>query len=186
MALPSSGEISLSQVNVELSKASGASISMNDTAVRNLFGVASGAISMSNGYGKSNGPLLSFCTSAGANDSSTFDVRLVVDSNYPDIVFNSNGTIWMYDRYSGPEYFLYPVTTGYASNLEFMFTLTNGYCGVYNRNGSQNYNAGSSTGWIDMTLGAGITTDYFVDGTVYIRRKDQTNQISRSLHLEAL
>lgn len=53
MALPESGAISLSQVNVELGNASNAVISMGDADVRALFGVASGAISMSNGYGKS-------------------------------------------------------------------------------------------------------------------------------------
>lgn len=55
MALPASGNpISMSQVNVELGFASTTQISMNDAVVRTLFGVASGAISMSNGHGKSN------------------------------------------------------------------------------------------------------------------------------------
>ncbi len=53
MALPASGSISLSQVNTELGIASTTAISMNQTNVRSLFGVASGVISMSNGYGKS-------------------------------------------------------------------------------------------------------------------------------------
>lgn len=54
MTLPSSGAISLNDVNVELGNSGTAQISMNDAAVRGLFGVASGAISMSDGYGKSN------------------------------------------------------------------------------------------------------------------------------------
>ena len=53
MALPASGAISLNQVNVELGNAGTASIDMNSAAVRGLFGVASGAIAMSDGYGKS-------------------------------------------------------------------------------------------------------------------------------------
>jgi hypothetical protein len=54
MALPASGAISLSQVNVELGLSATAQIGMNDAAVRTLFGVPSGAISMSDGYGKAN------------------------------------------------------------------------------------------------------------------------------------
>lgn len=54
MTLPSSGAISLSNVDTELGLSSTAQISMNCTNVRTLFGVPSGAISMSNGYGKSN------------------------------------------------------------------------------------------------------------------------------------
>lgn len=54
MALPSSGAISLSDVNVELGLSATAQISLGDAAVRALFGVASGAISIGNGYGKAN------------------------------------------------------------------------------------------------------------------------------------
>ena len=54
MALPSSGAISLSQVNTEIGASSTAQISLNDSAVRSLFGKASGAIAMSDGYGKAN------------------------------------------------------------------------------------------------------------------------------------
>jgi hypothetical protein len=54
MTLPASGAITLNNVNVELGLSGTAAITMNDTAVRTLFGVASGAIAMSDGYGKSN------------------------------------------------------------------------------------------------------------------------------------
>ena len=54
MALPQSGNsISLYQVNVELNNAGNTQISMNQASVRTLFQVASGAIAMSNGFGKS-------------------------------------------------------------------------------------------------------------------------------------
>lgn len=53
MPLPSTGEISLSAVNVELGLNATAQISMNDALVRTLAGVASGAIGMNNLQGKS-------------------------------------------------------------------------------------------------------------------------------------
>jgi hypothetical protein len=54
MALPASGAISFSDINTELGFASTATISLNDAAVRTLFGTASGAVGMSTGYGKQN------------------------------------------------------------------------------------------------------------------------------------
>lgn len=55
MTLPA-GQISLSEVNVELNLSPTATISLNDAAVRSLAGVPSGAIAMSNLQGKSNNP----------------------------------------------------------------------------------------------------------------------------------
>ena len=52
MALPNSGPISFSQVNVELGNSPTATISLGDSAVRDLAGVSSGAISMSDLHGK--------------------------------------------------------------------------------------------------------------------------------------
>ena len=54
MTLPASGAISFNDVNVELGLSGTAAISLNDAAVRTLFGISSGAISMNSGYGKSN------------------------------------------------------------------------------------------------------------------------------------
>lgn len=52
MALPSSGSISMSQINTELTLSSTATLNLGATTVRNLFGVLSGPIKFSNGYGK--------------------------------------------------------------------------------------------------------------------------------------
>ncbi len=53
MALQSSGTIDLSDVNVELGNSSTSTITLGSSAVRTLFGVASGVISLSDGYGAS-------------------------------------------------------------------------------------------------------------------------------------
>lgn len=53
MALPSSGQIWFSDVNTELGQPTTATITLNDSAVRSLFQVSSGYITMLDGYGKS-------------------------------------------------------------------------------------------------------------------------------------
>ena len=77
MTLPVAGNpISFSQVDVELGYSATAQISMNDSAVRTLFGVASGAIGMSSGLGKSNTSVPGAPTgvSASATSSSAISV----------------------------------------------------------------------------------------------------------------
>jgi hypothetical protein len=54
MALPASGAISFNDINVELGLSGTATISLNDTAVRTLFGISSGAIDMNTGHGRAN------------------------------------------------------------------------------------------------------------------------------------
>lgn len=78
MTLQASGAISLADVRTELA-ASGA-IALNDTAVRNLAGVSSGAISLSSLYGKSRfSPV-----------NTAIDVEVVT----PSVTFGSNGANW--------------------------------------------------------------------------------------------
>ena len=54
MTLQSSGPISLGNVAVELGRASTTTTSLGEAAVRTLAGIASGPITLSNLYGKSN------------------------------------------------------------------------------------------------------------------------------------
>jgi hypothetical protein len=84
-------------VNIELGRSATASINMNESAVRTLFGVASGAISMSNGYGKSNRVAVSSTFS-----SNTANASLALSSiggyvaGASDITITINGGVYLY------------------------------------------------------------------------------------------
>jgi hypothetical protein len=74
MALPSAGSsISLQQVNVELGNTGTDAINMGSSAVRTLFDDASGAISMSDGFGKSSELGLTASAASSANLKTLFD-----------------------------------------------------------------------------------------------------------------
>ena len=74
MALPSAGNsISLQQVNVELGDTGTDEIAMDDSDVRGLFDVASGAIDMSDGFGKSNEVGINASAASSANLKTLFD-----------------------------------------------------------------------------------------------------------------
>jgi hypothetical protein len=62
MALPSTGQISMSQVNTELGLASTTLISLNQSSVRTLAGISTGQIALSNLWGKSNNVSLTIST----------------------------------------------------------------------------------------------------------------------------
>jgi hypothetical protein len=98
MTLQASGAISFSDVNTELGLSSTSQISMNDTAVRTLFNQASGAISMTAGYGKSNTSTPGAPT--GVSGSATSCSAISVSFSAP----SSNGglTIDYYQAISSP------------------------------------------------------------------------------------
>jgi hypothetical protein len=100
MALPSSGSISLSQVNVELGRSATASINKNESAVRTLFGVASGAISMSQGYGKAN----QFAFSIASNQTNANLRTLAVNAGWnqsSSVVATINGGVYLSSNGTG-------------------------------------------------------------------------------------
>lgn len=66
MTLPASFPLSMAQINTELGRASNATTSLTETSVRNLAGVASGAISFSNLLGKAS------LNASGNNDSRNY------------------------------------------------------------------------------------------------------------------
>jgi len=122
MTLPASGAISFNNINVELGVSGTTQASLGQTSYRNLAGVASGAISMSNFYGKSNifsfsiasnqtnANLRTLAVNAGWNQTSrvaatinsgiyvssntTGTPALRVDGSFPNgVTLNNNGAI---------------------------------------------------------------------------------------------
>lgn len=81
MALQTSGQISLNDVNVELDNSGTAQIGLGDTAVRELFDISSGEIEMADGYGKSSA-ILPTQTYTADSDS------------YQDVAANNGGAIY--------------------------------------------------------------------------------------------
>ena len=82
MALPASGTITLDDVNAELGITSGTIITLGSSDVRGLFDVASGAISMSNGYGKSSSVTLSPSSAGYQLIGSEIGFKHIVASTY--------------------------------------------------------------------------------------------------------
>lgn len=96
MALPSSGQIKLSDVNVELGNSATAQISMNSSAVRGLYGVSSGQIRLAaDGYGKSNA--YAFSITANQTNASLYSLAVAAgwdESMAIEATINSGVTIY--------------------------------------------------------------------------------------------
>ena len=95
MALQTSGQISLNDINIELGNASGTTISMNDSGVRGLIGKADGAtMSLSEWYGAANEVTL---TSAGTVNGQQQRQQITASSFVSSggtLVIPSNIWIW--------------------------------------------------------------------------------------------
>jgi len=95
MALPASGQITLNQVNVELGNSGTAQIDMNSAAVRGLFGIASGEIEMSDGYGKAN--TFAFTISSNTQEANLSTLATAAGwngSSFIEVTINSGLYIW--------------------------------------------------------------------------------------------
>jgi hypothetical protein len=113
MALPASGAISLNNVNVELGLTGTTSINMNQASVRTLFAVPSGAISMSNGYGKSNAVVVS---TIGVSGTTSYDYNGAATAAWTVLITYSNAststncTLLTWGQYTGT----YPSGTAFT------------------------------------------------------------------------
>lgn len=152
MTLPATGAISLSQVSVELGGAAGSVRSLGETAVRNLAGVPSGAISMSSLRGKSAyTPMTVVGYDVYDNDLATG--TQYTDNWYPSVAVTAGGSggfTYLWTFISNPNSFTLNVNnaaTGRVSHVVSKFGFT-GSC----------------------TLNCRVTdsTGAFVDRTVYV------------------
>ena len=129
MALPTTGPISLANVNVELGLSSTATISLNQANVRTLAGIASGTISMSDLRGKSNAPTISI------SPSSLYTLRSGAGSATSDAATGSasggaGGYTYAWTRVSGDSY---TINSSTSASTTFTTTLASGQLksGVY-------------------------------------------------------
>lgn len=136
MTLPSSGAISLSQVNTELGRSSTATISLGESAVRTLAGVASGAISMSNLYGKS---AVSFSPDGGTSSGSAVYLSMYGSLNASITITCSTNATWTYSGYGADSI---SVSNGGAAT-SITFYLSTSYYGA-----TATYNLSATAGGV--------------------------------------
>lgn len=103
MPLNSSGTISIGgstagqSINLELGRSATASSNLNESTLRTLAGVASGAISLSSFYGKSNGPV--FSPDGGANSGGPVILSTSASGGTASITIScSESASWNYTR----------------------------------------------------------------------------------------
>lgn len=114
MTLPASGPISFNAINVELGVAGTTTASLGQASYRTLAGVASGPISMSNFYGKSNRVTINITISA---NTANYVLNTAKAAGYiagkSDIVLTINSGVTVYSDSTGTAAFI--VDTSWAS-----------------------------------------------------------------------
>ena len=179
MALQSSGAISLNDVNVELGNSGTASINMGSAAVRDLFGIASGAISLSDGYGASSvtpftNTYIGSFTHPTAVESDLFGKNVAVSGNYVVVsedqddglgmnsgavhIYNTSGTL-LHTLHSpapaeGERFGWHVSISGNLIVVGTPNTINGGSARVYNTSGTLLFSLGHPSGTANAYYGA--------------------------------
>lgn len=135
MTLPT-GQISMSQVNVELGRSGSTQISLGESAVRSLAGVASGQISMSNLQGKS---ALSWSPDGGTAGSPTYLSDDVAFQDATITITCSQTATWSYVQ-TGTT--IFPSVANNGTGTAITFTLG----AVFGQNRTTNVQLNSTVG----------------------------------------
>lgn len=191
MTLPSSGVITMADINVELGKSATALITLNDADVRALAGIPSGQIALNNFYGKSRfTPAFSPAGTITAYDRGSSGQG----SRSAEITINSNGTISKVGgTQSGATSWGSPTVSGIGSGYEVRLNVTYlYYTGVPPSFAGVAITSTGFTSFYNLASARTLTTttdefnpEKFVDGTVHIRNTSTLAEISRAFSLEA-
>jgi hypothetical protein len=199
MALNASGPISLGgsttgqSINLELSQSATAQISLNDTNVRTLAAVASGAIIMpTNFYGKS-----TFAEVFNNAEVINLSARGSPDTYQATYTINTEGTCTKFGSPFGLSFSFGPTAWGTptggtpGNNYEARLQVTAfSAAGGYVRFAGANITTVGFTSWYSLSSNRAIdavgSTDLsYVEGTLFIRNTTSLVEISRAFSVYA-
>lgn len=169
MALNSSGQISMGgsttgeSINLELGYGATATISLNDTAIRNLAGIASGAIDMNTFHGKSSA-IISNVIISGHTTNYTLNPSVCpgYSAGKTTVNLTVNSGIWLYSTStSTPALTVSGFTSGDVVNI-----INNGYIAGMGGNGGNDSNKAGTPGGnsISLSYPVKITNNSYIGG----------------------
>lgn len=171
MTLNASGPISLAgstsgqSIAVELGQSATGQISLNDSAVRTLAGVASGAIIMpTNFYGKSNRAVISYTFTSNTQDASLSMSSISgYSSGKSDITITVNSGVYLWSSAVGN----YGLNLTGGTTGDTVTLVNKGY--IMGRGGTGGASAAGNNGGPALNIGIGVNiTINNTDGSAYI------------------
>ena len=148
MALQSSGAISLNDIHLELGATSSTTVSLNDTDVRALVSISSGAIALDDFYGASNS---SWTVTEGQSGSSIFGYNASVGSISPTTYDGATITAAFYftATFKGSTTHSFTVTMTGNRAKSFFSLLSGDGVSLTSASASHSYNSSTTqTSWV--------------------------------------